>query len=121
VAHFIDAAALAQLEEIARAGDWDGFAMRFFHEGLHVPLAYLEQLRPTEFWPSILADAEAAMRDLRALSRYDFSAARFRVLRIPVLLPIGTESPRHLYVTDALAAVLPHATIQELKGQRMRR
>jgi pimeloyl-ACP methyl ester carboxylesterase len=115
--NFIEATALARLEEFARVADWDGFALRFFHEGLHVPLAYLEQLRPTELWPPIVADAEATLCDLRALSRYDFSAARFHALRIPVLLQIGTESPRHLYVTDALAAVLPNAAIQELKGQ----
>jgi pimeloyl-ACP methyl ester carboxylesterase len=115
--NFIDAVALARLEEFARAGDWDGFAMRFFHEGLQVPLDYLEELRPTDLWPPIVADGEASLRDLRALSRYDFSAARFSELRMPVLLQIGSESPRHLYVTDTLAAVLPDATIQELKGQ----
>ncbi len=38
-------------------------------------------------------------------------------MRIPVLLQMGAESPRHLYATDALAAVLPVASIQELKGQ----
>lgn len=115
--HFVDPSVLTRLEEFARAGDWDGFAMRFFHEGLHVSLKDLEELRPTELWSPIIADAEATLHDLRALSRYDFSAARFRALRIPVLLQIGSESPRHLYVTDALAAVLPDAAIQELKGQ----
>jgi hypothetical protein len=34
-----------------------------------------------------------------------------------VVLQIGTESPRHLYVTDALAAVLTDVRIQELAGQ----
>jgi hypothetical protein len=33
------------------------------------------------------------------------------------MLQIGTESPRHLYVTDALATVLPDARIEELPGQ----
>ena len=36
---------------------------------------------------------------------------------MPVVLQIGTESPRDLYVTDALAAVLPDVRIQELPGQ----
>lgn len=74
-------------------------------------------MRSTALWPPIIADAKASLGDLRALSRYGFSAERFRTLRMPVLLQIGTESPRHLYVTDALAAVLPNASIQELKGQ----
>jgi len=115
--HVIEPSVLARLEEFARAGDWDGFAMKFFHEGLQVPLADLEELRPTELWPPIIADAEASLGDMRALSRCDFSAERFRALRMPVLLQIGSESPRHLYVTDALAAVLPNGEIQELKGQ----
>lgn len=34
-----------------------------------------------------------------------------------MLLQTGSESPRDLYVTDALAAALPHATIGVLPGQ----
>jgi pimeloyl-ACP methyl ester carboxylesterase len=49
--------------------------------------------------------------------RYDFKPERFRNLHVPVLLQIGTESPRDIYVTDALAAVLPDARIGELTGQ----
>ena len=36
---------------------------------------------------------------------------------MPVLLQIGTESPRDLYVTDALAAALRDVQIAELRGQ----
>ena len=91
--------------------------MTFFRDTLSVPVAELDELRATELWPSIIADAEASLGDLRALSRYDFKAERFRELRVPVLLQIGTESPRDLYVTDALAAVLPDVRIEELPGQ----
>ena len=115
--HVVGKEALARLETLAQAGDWDGFAVTFFHERLSVPLAELDALRTTELWPSIIADAEASLGDLRALSRYDFQAERFRTLRLPVLLQIGTESPRDLYVTDALAAVLPDVRIEELPGQ----
>lgn len=113
----VDSAILTRLEEFAEARDWDTFATTFFHEKLQVPLELLSELRPTELWAPIIADAAASLHDLRALSRYDFSPERFRDLRIPVLLQIGAESPRNLYATDALAAVLPVASIQELKGQ----
>ena len=109
--------ALAQLEELAQAGDWEGFAVTFFRDRLFVPVEELNELRATELWPPIIADAEASLGDLRALSRYDFNAERFRSLRVPVMLQIGTESPRDLYVTDALAAVLPDVRIEELHGQ----
>jgi pimeloyl-ACP methyl ester carboxylesterase len=108
---------MARLEELARAGDWDGFAATFFRDTLSVPAEELEELRATELWPPIVADAKASLGDVRALSRYDFEPDRFRGLRIPVMLQIGTESPRHLYVTDALAAALPDARIEELPGQ----
>jgi pimeloyl-ACP methyl ester carboxylesterase len=77
----------------------------------------LDELRATELWPPIIADAEASLGDLRALSRYDFSAERFRKLRVPVMLQVGSKSPRDLYVTDALAGVLRDVRIHELRGQ----
>jgi pimeloyl-ACP methyl ester carboxylesterase len=109
--------ALARLEALARAGDWEGFAVTFFRDQLSVPVEALDALRTTELWPSIITDAEASLGDLRALSRYDFQAERFRALRVPVMLQVGTDSPRDLYVTDALAAVLPNVRIEELPGQ----
>ena len=54
---------------------------------------------------------------MRALSRYDFDPEKFRHLHLPVLLQIGTESRRDLYVTDALAPLLPRARIEALPGQ----
>jgi pimeloyl-ACP methyl ester carboxylesterase len=51
------------------------------------------------------------------MSAYRFDPDRFAALDIPVMLQIGSESPRDLYVTDALAAVLPDARIATLAGQ----
>jgi pimeloyl-ACP methyl ester carboxylesterase len=115
--HVVTQEVLARLEALAQDGDWERFAVTFFHDTLLVPLEELDRLRSTNLWPPILADAMASLGDLRALSRYDFRAERFRDLRVPVLLQIGTESPRHLYVTAALAAALPQVCIEELSGQ----
>lgn len=108
---------LARLEALAQAGRWDDLSMTFFRDTLSVPVEELEALRATELWPPIVRDARASLGDLRALGRYDFRAERFRDLRIPVLLQIGTESPRDLYVTDALASVLRDVRIGPLPGQ----
>lgn len=108
---------IAQLEAQARADQWDEFSVTFFRDGLLVPIEELDELRATPLWPPILADAKATLGDLRALSRYDFDIERFRELHIPVLLQIGSESPRHLYITDAIAAVLPDVCIEALPGQ----
>jgi pimeloyl-ACP methyl ester carboxylesterase len=113
----VEQEALARLEVLAQAGDWDGVAVTFFHERLSVPLEELDALRTTALWSPIIADAPASLGDLRALSRYDFRPERFRELRVPVLLQIGMESLRDLYVTDALAAVLPDVRIEALPGQ----
>jgi pimeloyl-ACP methyl ester carboxylesterase len=108
---------LTRLEALAQAGQWDDFAVTFFRDGLSVPIEELDELRASGLWPPILADAEASLGDLRALTRYDFRPERFRDLHVPVLLQIGTASPRNLYVTDALAAVLPDVRIEALSGQ----
>ena len=108
---------LQRLEDLAQAGRWEDLAVTFFRDGLSVPVEELDELRTMDLWPPIVADAEASLGDLRALSRYSFEAGRFRELRVPVMLQIGTESPRDLYVTDALAGVLPNVRIVELPGQ----
>jgi pimeloyl-ACP methyl ester carboxylesterase len=108
---------LARLEELARAGDWDGLALTFFRDLLCVPVAELDAVRASALWPPIVADARASLQDLRALRRYDFQPEHFRQLRMPVVLQVGTASPRDLFATDALAAVLPDVCIQELPGQ----
>lgn len=115
--HALNTEILARLEELADAGRWEDFAVTFFRDGLLVPVEELDQLRATEIWPPIVADAPATLGDLRALRGYDFDPARFRELRFPVLLQAGSESPRHLYVTDALAAFLPDVRIEDLPGQ----
>jgi pimeloyl-ACP methyl ester carboxylesterase len=113
----ISAAVLSRLKVLAAEHDWDEFAVTFFRDGLLVPAAEVDHLRATELWPPILADAPATVGDIQALTRYEFDAEWFGGLRVPVLLQTGTESPRHLYATDALAAALPDATVAELAGQ----
>ncbi len=115
--HTISREALAPLEKLAAAGEWDDFAMTFFRDLLSVPAGVLQELRATELWAPIVADAPATLGDLRAISRYGFEPTSFSRITCPVLLQVGSESPRHLYATDALAAVLPNARIEELPGQ----
>lgn len=115
--HVVGSDVLESFEALARAGDWEGFTVSFFRDTLSVPAEVLDELRTTPLWPPMIADAKASLGDLRALSRYDFRPEHFQDLRFPILLQIGTESPRALYVTDALAAVLRDVRIGELAGQ----
>jgi hypothetical protein len=95
---------LAQLEALASIGDWDQFALTFFRDALHVPIEELEAVRASELWPPIVADAPGSHQDIRALTRYTFEAGRYHTLDMPVLLQIGSESPRELYVARSRAA-----------------
>ena len=113
----LPASNVAALEALAAVDAWEEFAVTFFRDVLQVPADELDELRATDLWPPIVADARASLGDLRALVRYDFVPERFRGLECPVLLQIGSESPRDLYVTDALASVLPDARIEVLPGQ----
>jgi pimeloyl-ACP methyl ester carboxylesterase len=113
----LDGGALSPLAALADRGDWNGFAIAFFTDLLAVPAEELEALRASPLWPPIVGDAPASFRDLQALQRYDFRVDAFGSLSVPVLLQAGSESPRELYVTDALAAVLPDAVVAVLEGQ----
>jgi hypothetical protein len=109
--------AFAALETLAAAGAWDQFAYAFFANTLQVPASELDAVRASALWAPIVADAPASLRDFRALRAYRFDPARFANLDIPVLLQIGSESPRHCFATDALAAVLPNVRVETLAGQ----
>jgi pimeloyl-ACP methyl ester carboxylesterase len=115
--HILTRVAMARLEELAAAEDWDAFAAWFFSELLAVPAEELEALRASEFWPPIVADGPATLGDFRALHRYRFDSADFRNLPMPVLLQTGSESPPELYVTEALNQALPDARVGMLEGQ----
>lgn len=106
-----------ELEQLGEAGRWDEFSWTFFHRGLCVPAEELERLRAEGLWEPIVGDAKASLGDLRALAGYRFEAEQYRGLPVSTLLQTGSESPRHLYVTDALAGVLRDVVVEDLVGQ----
>jgi pimeloyl-ACP methyl ester carboxylesterase len=108
---------LSKMEEFGRKGDWDGVALTFFGDVLPLPAEEAQALRESEFWPSIVADAKPSLEEVRAMNRSDIDAERFRDLPVPVVLQIGSESPRDFFFTDRLAAVLPDVRIEVLEGQ----
>jgi pimeloyl-ACP methyl ester carboxylesterase len=106
---------VAHLETFAAREDWDGMVEAFMGI-LQVPPEEIAEIKTTPFWGTWTQDAKATINDLRALLKHDYSVERFQSLNIPVQLMIGSESPRELYLTDALAAVLPDARITTLEG-----
>ena len=109
--------ALAALETLAVAGAWDQFAYAFFANRAPRPERRTRCGSRLRAVPPIVADAPASLGDLRALARIASIRIASRDCDMPVLLQIGSESPREFYVTDALAAVLPCARVETLAGQ----
>jgi pimeloyl-ACP methyl ester carboxylesterase len=108
---------LVRLKQRAASSDWNGLAEDFLSEVLGLTADEIDGLRAAGAWPSIVSDAEASLNDISALCSYQFDPTTFRDLQVPVLLQVGTESPRHAFATDALADNLPRVEIQELEGQ----
>jgi pimeloyl-ACP methyl ester carboxylesterase len=107
-----------QLKTLGQSEQWSDMAMVFFRDGLRVPVEELREVKASDdLWPPIVTDARATFGDLQALIRYDFNPAGFVDLTMPVMLQVGTESPRELYVTDSLAPVLQDVRIDELPNQ----
>ncbi|HZO84114.1 MAG TPA: alpha/beta hydrolase [Verrucomicrobiae bacterium] len=108
---------MARLEKCAESEDWDAMVETFMLDAVQVPPAEVEAIKNTPFWDVWTVDAKATLNDLRALVRHKTDVNRCRTLDFPVLLMIGSESPRDIYLTDALNAVLPNSTIVALEGQ----
>jgi pimeloyl-ACP methyl ester carboxylesterase len=114
-AEALTADTVSTLESFEASEDWDGMVEAFMGI-LQVPPEEITEIKATPFWNVWTVDAKATLNDLRALTRHDFGAERFSSLTMPVQLLIGSDSPRELYLTDALAAVLPDARIAVLEG-----
>ncbi len=86
----------ARLEAFAAQADWDGMVQAFLDEALQVPADDIAALRATPGWEVWTSDAAATLHDLRSVVAHRFDADRFRGLEMPVLLMIGSESPRRV-------------------------
>lgn len=108
---------LERMREAAAARDWLGVARAFYEGVFELPRDILATMRDTGDWRHAVDDARASLQDVVALSRYEFDAARFAGLRMPVLLLTGSETPPEMFVTDELAAVLPDVRRHRFEGE----
>ena len=69
-------------------------------------------------WPGRVVAAHTIPRELREIDRYVFDPLRFRTLRTPTLLLVGSESlPHRLTITETLHQALSNSQIGVLHGQ----
>ncbi|MGD9892116.1 MAG: alpha/beta fold hydrolase [Dehalococcoidia bacterium] len=108
---------VTRMEGLGSRREWDALVEVFLIDGLQVPPDDVAALRRSAEWSMWTDDAEASLGDMRALVRHTVVPERYRTLTMPALLLAGTESPRDLYLTDALLANLPNARAVDLDGQ----
>lgn len=108
---------LDRMREAAEDHDWAGVAKAFLEGVFKLPAEIIGSLTASTDWQHMTDDAKASMRDVLALSRYDFDAERFRGVAMPVLLLTGSETPPEMFVTDELEAVLPDVRRHRFDGE----
>jgi pimeloyl-ACP methyl ester carboxylesterase len=112
----LTAEATTRMEEFGEAEDWHGMVEYFMLDVLQVPPEEVAEIKTTPFWDIWVVDAKASLNDMRALEKHEFDVEHCREISMPVMLLVGSESPRDLYLTDILAANLPDNRVVILEG-----
>jgi pimeloyl-ACP methyl ester carboxylesterase len=108
---------VARLEQLGAREEWDALVETFLTDGLQVPPDDVAALQHSPDWAPWIADARASLGDMRALIKHTVTPERYSTLAMPVLLLVGSESPRELYLTDMLLEAVPDVRIVTLDGQ----
>jgi len=101
------------------AGDPDRALEIGYTHFASVPVARVRRMRGTPEWAEARLLAHTWTREVDAVERHGPGLERYRALRVPTLLLLGTLSAPHPLkdTTEALAKTLPDARIVELPGQ----
>lgn len=108
-----------RIEALVAAGDRDGAAVAFVHEVVGVPWPEVERQRASPTWAARMAGVHAIPPGLRAFGRFRFDPDRLRVLQVPTLLLVGSDSTAyHKASVATVADALPDAQVSVLPGQQ---
>ena len=114
-----DAQALTGLEALASAGNSDQFSCASSVSCCAVPAADLQALRSSDTPATHRRRCPGLAR--RPSCSQAVPVRTHEALQVPAHAraagEVGSERPRELYVTDALAAALPDARVESLQGQ----
>ncbi|MGK0618268.1 alpha/beta fold hydrolase [Meiothermus cerbereus] len=109
-----------RLEELLKAGDVEGMLVAMYHDVVKMPPEEIELLRSQrDAWAVRLGNAPTIPREIRTEQGYTFEPERFRSMRTPTLLMVGSNSPhRELEHANGIADTLPNAQVVILPGQQ---
>jgi pimeloyl-ACP methyl ester carboxylesterase len=109
---------IERLERLTDEGDLEGTVVTFLKDGVDLTDDEIEFMRGTPAWQARVAVAGTLAREVSAGETYRFDPSRFRDLRIPTMLLLGTESPDHVKESvHYLDSVLPDSVIHALPDQ----
>jgi pimeloyl-ACP methyl ester carboxylesterase len=110
---------LADYRSAIAAGDLDKALEIGFTHFASVPAAKVRRMRETQEWADARALAHTWSREIEAIEQHGPSLERYRALRVPTLLLLGTQSAPHPLkdTSEALAKTLPDVRLVELLGQ----
>ncbi len=104
------------MKQLLARGDREGVLATQFREVVKMPESELQVLRSDPSWQARLKAAHTVPREMEV--SYILEAARFRHMKTPTLLLLGSESPPFLEAgTRSLKAALPDSRVGVLRGQ----
>ncbi len=113
------AVVLDRIEALVAAGDRDKAAVVFVHAVVGLSRSDVEHQRTSPTWSLRVAGVHAVPPGLRAFGRFHFDPDRLRVLDVPTLLLVGSDTTIYLKETVAtVAEAVPDAQVVVLPGQR---
>ena len=109
---------IEQLEILLKKGDVEGVIVTMVRELVNMAQKEIDMLRRDASWKVRVANAPTIPRECRAESEYVFQPKRFKDMRAPTLLLVGSESPAYQRSdAEGVARALPNSRVVILPGQ----
>ena len=111
-----------RLDELVAAGDRAGAVKHFMRNAIGIPAPFVALMRLMPMWKDLKTTAHSLPYDWESLGRHTMYGAPLRFeewapVEVPVQVVYGAKSPGVLRQgSEALARVLPDATLEELAG-----
>jgi pimeloyl-ACP methyl ester carboxylesterase len=107
----------AEILAYAGAGEWEKALVLLYKAG-GMSTAELNLLRSLPNWHARIQTAPTMLREILNVQEYAFDPARFKTLKTPVLLLVGSETePVYTAAIEALRVSLPNSQLVVLPGQ----
>jgi pimeloyl-ACP methyl ester carboxylesterase len=114
----VSAEVRTRLDGLLERNEHEAALLVFFREVVHVPEAQLHAMRAQPAWAARVAAAQTLGREARVEANYRPDFDRLRLLSVPTLLLLGSESPPYFRgATNRLHAAMPNSQIHEMAGQ----